>query len=140
MRRPTRSSPDGGADPDDLGALRALTESYRAQNRTAEAVLSAERFMAAVLKSPSWLKPDAYRLSGRMWIELGHPELAVASLARSEQLDYQSIATGRLFSLVPGIRTQLGVQAGLTPICSPPACMSSWETLRGSPGKPWTPA
>jgi len=89
-------------DPDDFEALRSLAEAARAAGNKAEAADLAERFTAAVRLSPDWERLDAYRLSARLWIELGDARKALASLERAEDLDAASVPNEKLIGRAMG--------------------------------------
>ncbi|MBI5247784.1 MAG: hypothetical protein HY923_11455 [Elusimicrobia bacterium] len=113
------------ADGEDLEALRVLIAS---EKNMASAVKLAERFTAAVRRSPNWQRVDAYRLSAAQWIALKDKKKALGSLERAEDLSATSVATEKLVGKALGkfiggalseayeaamkVRLELGDEAG----------------------------
>lgn len=82
-------------DENHLEALRRLVELSRDQGRVPRAAVLAHRFQHAVSKAPLWQWESAYRLSGRLWLDLGREERAFQSLSRALGVNPDSIAARR---------------------------------------------
>ena len=74
-------------DGDDLAALQALTRIELELQRPSEASRYAQQALRAAENAPHWLRPTAYEISARIWLELKDEALASESLRLLLEID-----------------------------------------------------
>ncbi len=84
------------SDPENLDALRRLTELARARRDAAAAAAFAERLQEAAWDAPLWSQEAAFRVAGRLWIELGDLDRASHSLHPAREFQARCVETIRL--------------------------------------------
>ncbi|MCM2303927.1 MAG: hypothetical protein NDJ72_04445, partial [Elusimicrobia bacterium] len=86
--------------PGDLDALHAMVRLKR--GRKPDALAYAERASREAAKAPRWLRPAAFRLSARVWLEIDEPSRAADELGRALRLDPEDLDALRLLVPIKG--------------------------------------